>query len=69
MSRKNLIAGISLLTIAGVILYLRHRRRTNLINDIKAQQVSEHGYETAHDILFPRNRISRRNKFGPTLPS
>ena len=61
MNRKRIIAGISLLTLAGIILYLRRRHRANLMNELKAEQVSEHGYETAHDILFPKKtkRIKR----------
>jgi len=54
MNRKRIIAGISLLTLAGIILYLRRRYRANIVDELKAQQVSEHGYETAHDILFPK---------------
>jgi len=54
MNRKQIIAGISLLTLAGIILYLRRRRRANLVDELKSEQVAEHGYETAHDILFPK---------------
>ena len=61
MNRKRIIAGISLLTIAGIILYVRRRHRANVVDELKAEQVSEHGYETAHDILFPKKnkRIKR----------
>ena len=54
MNRKRIIAGISLLALAGVIIYVRRRHRANVVNELKAEQVSEHGYETAHDILFPK---------------
>ena len=40
MNRKRIIAGISLLALAGVILYVRRRRRTNLVDEMKAEQVS-----------------------------
>jgi GTP cyclohydrolase II len=56
MSRKKIIAGISLLALAGVIVYLRRRRRIYLMNELKTEQVAEHGYETAHDILFPKKK-------------
>jgi hypothetical protein len=61
MNRKRIIAGISLLTLAGIILYVRRRHRANVVNELKAEQVAEHGYETAHDILFPKKskRIKR----------
>jgi len=51
MNRKYLITGISLLTVTAIAIYF-WRRRTNLIDELKAEQVAEHGYETAHDILF-----------------
>jgi len=54
MNRKRIITGISLLAVAGIILYVRRRHRANIVNDLKAEQVAEHGYETAHDILFPK---------------
>ena len=56
MSRKKIIAGISLLTVTGVVVYLWYRHRTNLMNELKAEEVAEHGYETAHDILFPKKK-------------
>ena len=61
MSRKNIIAGISLLTLSGIVIYLWRRHRINILNEIKAEQVAEEGYETAHDILFPSSpkRIKR----------
>jgi hypothetical protein len=61
MNRKKIIAGISLLTLTGIVIYLWRRRKVNDINQLKAEQVAEHGYETAHDILFPnkRRRIKR----------
>jgi len=54
MNRKRIIAGISLLALAGIILYVRRRHRANVVDELKAEQVAEHGYETAHDILFPK---------------
>jgi hypothetical protein len=61
MDRKKIIAGISLLTITGVIIYLWRRQRIHAVNQLKAEQVAEEGYETAHDVLFPnqRRRIKR----------
>jgi len=62
----KLIAGISLIGIAGLIIYARRRYKTNQINRMKeyaSRQVAEHGYETAHDILFPQKN-KRSGKFG-----
>ena len=61
---KKIIAGIGLVTLAGVVLYLRRRQKKNIINNLKAEQVAEHGYETAHDILFPKkNKRLRKYKY------
>jgi hypothetical protein len=56
MNRKQIIAGISLLTFAGIVIYLTRRHRANVLRQLKAEQVAEHGYETAHDILFPKQK-------------
>jgi hypothetical protein len=56
MNRKQIIAGISLLTFAGILIYLRRRHKASVLNDLRAHEVAEHGYETAHDILFPKQR-------------
>ncbi len=64
MNRKRIIAGISLLALAGIILYARRRHRANVVDELKAEQVAEHGYETAHDILFPKkNRGIKRHRY------
>lgn len=63
MNRKQIIAGISLLTLAGVVIYLRRRHHQNMIEALKAEQVSEHGYETAHDILFPQKKRTRKYRY------
>ena len=68
MNRKRIIAGISLLAVAGIILYVRRRHRANIVNDLKAEQVAEHGYETAHDILFPnKNRRIKKHRYNEGL--
>jgi hypothetical protein len=55
MKRKQILA-ISLIAVAGLIYYFSRQRRTRFVNKLKAEEVSEHGYETAHDILFPRKK-------------
>ena len=56
MSRKQILAGISLLGLAGLIIYFSRRHKANLIKHQMAEQVAEHGYETAHDVLFPKKK-------------
>ena len=60
MRRKQAIAALSLLAVAGVIVYLSRRRRTKHINRLKTELVAEHGYETAHDVLFERKKRRRK---------
>jgi hypothetical protein len=64
MDRKKIIAGISLLTLTGVVIYLWRRQRIHAVNQLKAEQVAEEGYETAHDVLFPnRSRRLKRHRY------
>ncbi|MDP9230646.1 MAG: hypothetical protein M3O67_08245 [Bacteroidota bacterium] len=63
---KKIIAGIGLVSVGGLIIYLVRRHKTNRM----LEQIAEHGYETAHDILFPKkNKRGRKNQYGPVLPS
>jgi hypothetical protein len=62
-TNKRILAGIGLIAVAGIFVYLRRRSKENMINELKAEQVSEHGYETAHDILFPK-KSKRIRKYG-----
>ena len=64
-TNRRIIAGLGLITLAGIIIYLRRREKKNIIiNQLKAEQVAEHGYETAHDILFPnRSRRIKRYRY------
>jgi len=67
-TNKRIIAGIGLIALAGIIFYLRRRHKTNIINELKSQQVAEHGYETAHDILFPKKtKRIRKYRYNPRL--
>jgi hypothetical protein len=52
---------------AGVAIGLLVVRRINTRQMLV--QVSEEGYETAHDILYPRhNKRGKKVKYGPVLP-
>ena len=61
---NKIIAGIGLISAVGLIIYMVRRNRKNRMQ----KQVSEHGYETAHDILFPpKNKRRQKNKYGPAI--
>ena len=63
---NKIIAGIGLIAVAGLIIYLGRRKRLSHIHE----QIAEHGYETAHDVLFPnKHKQKRKHKYGPILPS
>ena len=64
MNRKQIIAVISLLGIAGLIIYLKQRQKARLLNRERAEQVAEHGYETAHDVLFPKKKRGAKKTLG-----
>ena len=65
----KLIAGISLIAVTGLFIYARRRYKSNQITRMKeyaSRQVAEHGYETAHDILFPQtNKRTGKHKYRP----
>jgi hypothetical protein len=60
---KRIIAGVSLLAIAGLIIYVNRRRKKITWHEQATKEVAEHGYETAHDILFPQSK--RKRKYRP----
>ena len=64
MTRKQIIVGISLIGLAGIVIYLSRRQKTNLIKQHRAEQVAEHGYETAHDVLFPKKKRGPKKSLG-----
>jgi len=55
----------ALTTVAAVVAYRSRREKcTDMLSE-----VSDQGYETAHDILFPRNRRGgSKLHYGPVLP-
>ena len=68
---KKIITGIGLISAVVLFIYtVRRRQKTNRIrmHAEAARLVAEHGYETAHDILYPqKNKGIRKYKYGPEL--
>lgn len=62
-----LLLSIAVTTVAaGLVAYAARRHRSNK----ELRRVSDEGYETAHDVLFPdRGRKGQKLHYGPVLPS
>jgi hypothetical protein len=60
---NKVISGIGVLaTVALTIYIVRRYRKNNRVSrhEEAARSVADHGYETAHDILFPMKRRRRK---------
>jgi hypothetical protein len=65
MKKKTTIALLlGAIGAAAITAYLIHRANTTRM----LSQVSDEGYETAPDILFPDKTVSSKLRFGPVLP-
>jgi len=63
---KKIIAGLGIITVIGLTIYIVRRSKTNRMH----RKISDHGYETAHDILYPqKHKQKRKYKYGPVIPS
>lgn len=61
----KLILSIGLLAAAGLIVYSVRRHQSNR----RYTRISDEGYETAADILYPDKSHGRRKlRYGPVLP-
>ena len=59
----KVISGVVVLAGIGILIIRRINTRRNL------DQVADNGYETAHDVLFPKRNIrSRKLRYGPIHP-
>ena len=67
MKKTNkFVLGVAVAAAVGFIVYALRSRRESAIRHAR---VSDEGYETAHDVLFPNQKSrSRKLRFGPVLP-
>lgn len=63
-TEKTLITTGSI-ALAAVLVYSYRRSRSQK----RLRTVAEHGYETAHDVLYPSKRNGYKTHYGPVLPS
>lgn len=60
----KILLGVAALAAVGATAFIisQQKRRRRL------KHVADEGYETAHDVLYPRKSVSPRLKYGPVLP-
>jgi len=64
---QKLVLSLALVGVTGILLYILSNRRSD--NTRMLNQISDEGYETAQDVLFPGKNIQQKNlHFGPVLP-
>jgi hypothetical protein len=67
MRATKIIAGVAMVSAAALFIYtVRRLQKINRMRDEASKRVAEHGYETAHDILYPQ-RSKRPGKYGQVL--
>lgn len=59
----KILAVLTVITGVGLLVARRLKKRRKL------KHVADHGYETAHDVLYPGNhRKSKKLHYGPVIP-
>jgi len=65
-TRNKIIFATAAVAVAGLLVYAasRHKKTKRMLSEI-----SDEGYETAHDVLYPtKEKRSSKLKYGPVLP-
>jgi hypothetical protein len=63
---KKIVIVLTAATVAGLAIYTLHRR---MKYKMMRNRIANEGYETAYDILFPRNdNFFKKLQYGPVLP-
>jgi len=62
---KQILLGLGIVALTGLLLFSARRAKTNKV----LSDVADEGYETAHDVLYPKRSNSSRTHYGPVLPS
>lgn len=67
---QKIALSLAILAATGAALIIAGRRRRCSDNERMLDNISEEGYETANDVLFPGKNIHSKNlKYGPVLPN
>lgn len=59
----KIIIGVAAVAVAGAIITIARKHKREKVLKI----ASDEGYETAHDVLFPKHNRSRHLKYGPVF--
>ncbi|RYY62668.1 MAG: hypothetical protein EOO05_01860 [Chitinophagaceae bacterium] len=62
---EKILAGIGALALTGLLIFSVRRAQAKK----RLKDISDEGYETAHDVLYPKKRKSYKTHYGPVLPS
>lgn len=65
---KKIARGFLLITSVTAALSMLIAITRGLNRKDRLSRVSDEGYETAHDILFPSKKDGRNVRYGPILP-
>jgi hypothetical protein len=61
----RILVGITAVAMVGMVIY--RRRSRNTVHMLR--KVSDEGYETAHDVLFPKGSGRGKDlRYGPVIP-
>ncbi len=63
-TRNKVLLGLAAAAIVGIVVYAIRKKNTKKM----LKQISDEGYETAHDVLFPnKNKRDPRLQYGPVV--
>ena len=62
---QRILIGAGALALTGLLIFAVRRANSKKIT----REVSDEGYETAHDVLYPKRRKVYKTHYGPVLPS
>ncbi len=61
----RILVGLTAVAVVGIVIY--RKRSKNTVEML--ERVADEGYETAHDVMYPRHSKRGKNlQYGPVLP-